>query len=174
MTGPGALPPSPGVPPPAAGPAAPRTPLWVRIALVASLALNLAVLGLVAGAALRGDRHHQRPPAIADVGFGPFTEALSREDRAALRRAFIARSDGLKGMRAEMRADMEAFAAAITAEPFDPAAAAAVLSGQKARIDSRIALGQELLIDRLSGMSPAERAAFAARLKDGLGRNGRD
>ena len=69
---------------PVAAPPA-RGPRWMRIALAVSLALNLAVAGVVAGAILRDGN----PRTRQDFGLGPLSEALTREDRRALREAFL-------------------------------------------------------------------------------------
>ena len=77
------VPPVPPVPPAASG-------KGLRIALGISVALNLLVVGLVAGALLRdGD---PRARMVRDLDFGPFTEALSPRDREALRRSFVERA----------------------------------------------------------------------------------
>jgi len=144
----------------------------LRIALGVSVALNLLVAGLVVGAVLRDGGPRDR--MLRDLDFGPFTEALTREDRDALRRDFVARSGGFRDMRAEMRADFNALLAALRAEPFDIDAARAVLEGQQTRLQSRLVLGQDLLLERLAAMSPEARAAFADRLEQGLRRGGGD
>ena len=59
---------------PAAGVAAARGGRGVRIALGISVALNLLVVGLVAGAVLRDGGPRER--MVRDLDFGPFTEAL--------------------------------------------------------------------------------------------------
>lgn len=143
----------------------------VRIALGVSVALNLLVAGLVAGAVLRDGGPRDR--MLRDLEFGPFTEALSREDRDALRRDFVARSGGFRDMRAEMRSDFDALLGALRAEPFDIDAARAVLAGQQARMQSRLALGQDLLLERLAAMPPRARAEFADRLEERLRHGGR-
>ncbi|MFN3846623.1 MAG: hypothetical protein ACK4RZ_12520, partial [Paracoccaceae bacterium] len=63
---------------PPATPASPaKTPgRWLKIALAVSLELNLAVLGTVAGIALRGpDAGRMGAGAVRDGSFGPFTDA---------------------------------------------------------------------------------------------------
>lgn len=142
----------------------------LRIALGLSLALNLLVAGLVAGAVLRDGGPRER--MVRDLDFGPFTEALSPNDRDELRRDFVQRAPDLRGMRQAMQADLETFLAALRTEPFDPAALAQVLASQQGRMARRVELGQELLLDRLTAMDPAERAAFADRLERRLRRGG--
>lgn len=165
-TPPAAPPPPPTQPPvPAA-----KVGKGLRIALGVSVAVNLLILGLVAGALLRDGGPRER--LVRDLDFGPFTEALSPEDRDALRRAYVARSPDLGGMRQEMRTDLEAFLAALRAEPFDPAALVRVMENQQGRMARRIELGQDLLLERLTAMDGREREAFAERLERRLRRGG--
>lgn len=142
----------------------------VRIALGLSLAFNLLVVGLVAGAVLRDGGPRDR--MVRDLDFGPFTEALSPRDRDELRRAYVQRAPDLRGARQEMRTDLQAFLAALRAEPFDPAALAQVMENQQGRMARRIELGQDLLLERLAAMDPQARAEFADRLERRLRRGG--
>ena len=58
--------------------------LW-KIVLVVSLALNLAVAGLVIGAAIKG-RFGDGPPRSFDLGAGPISRALEPEERRQIMR----------------------------------------------------------------------------------------
>jgi len=134
-----------------------KTPKAIKIALGLSLALNVAVVGVVAGALLHdgGPGHMPR-----ELGLGPFTEAFSPEDRQAMRQSFMSHASemgGMRGMRDAMQADRQAVLTALRANPFDPAAFQAAVAAQGDRMASRIALGQTL--------SAEERAAFADRLE---------
>ena len=142
----------------------------LRIALGVSVALNLLVAGLVAGAVLRDGGPRDR--MLRDLDFGPFTEALEPRDRDALRRDFVDRSRGMRDARDAMRADFDALLAVLRAEPFDVAAARAVLEGQRSRMQARIDLGRDLLLERLAAMSVEARSAFADRLERRLRRGG--
>lgn len=150
--------------PAATGPA-PRGTRWLRIALIASLTLNLLILGIVGGAAFRFWRNPPRPP-VAEVGFGPYTEALDPKDRRALRDAFVAQMPGLRDLRRESRNDVRDLIAALRADPWDPDAARAVLAKRVKRTGERLELGQTLLLARLDSMTPADRQAFAGRLEE--------
>lgn len=136
---------------------------WTTWALIASLALNLFVVAAVAGAGLR----HQRMPHrdVREVGFGPFTDALTREDRAALRDAFIAAAPDFRDMRREAEAGFTRLVAALRADPWDRAATEAVLAEQAARTAERLDLGRRLLVERLETMTPEARAALADRIE---------
>ena len=143
----------------------PGTTRWVKIALVASLAVNLAMLGVVGGAVVHDARQGGRPMA-RDLGFGPFTDALSPEDRAALGNAF--RRDGGKPheLRRELRAEYGQLLTALRADPFDEAKLRGVFDLLHARGRDRLELGQRLLSDRVLAMSPEARQQFADRLED--------
>ena len=154
-------------PPPSPPPATPKAGRKLRIALAVSVALNLLIVGLVAGAMLRGG-----PPdrMVRDLDFGPFTEALTSEDRDALRRDFIRQAPDLRDMRRQMRDDFRSVLAALRADPFDAEALRDVVANQGDRMAARLALGQDLILARIAAMTPAERAAFADRLERRLER----
>lgn len=164
----GATPPNgaPGAPPPAS---APRVPRWMRIALALSLTLNLLVLGIIGGAALRFLRYGP-PPAVADVGLGPYTGALAPEDRKALRESFLRQSPGLRDSRREARDDLRQMIGLLRAEPWDPAEALSVMSRRTDRTIERIALGQSLFLERLDQMTADQRRALADRIESMLDR----
>jgi uncharacterized membrane protein len=140
----------------------------VKIALVISVALNLATAGIVAGAWL-GDGHRRGMPR--DLSFGPFSEALSQKDRRALRAAFVERAREFRKSREASRAEFEALLVALRAKPLDPATLTAALSAIETRNAQRLELGRSLIEERVIAMTVAERQAFADRLEEGLRRN---
>ncbi|GAB4388040.1 periplasmic heavy metal sensor [Albidovulum sp.] len=137
---------------------------WLPWALVASLALNLLVIGAIAGAAIG---HHRGPPreGIRDVGIGPYSEVLSPADRAALREAYRREAPDLRDGRRQAQKDFAALADALQAEPFDLARVEAVISRQTGRLAQRIDLGGRLLVERIATMSPEERRGLAERIQ---------
>jgi uncharacterized membrane protein len=145
----------------------------LRIALAVSVALNLGILGMMAGAWFNHGGPEGRGGDFRDLGFGPFTEALSPEDRVALRKAFIARMPDLREARRAMRQNQQDLLAALRADPFDKARLEVVLAAQSARAASQLGTGQDLLKDLLIQMTPEARHSFADRLEDRLSR-GRD
>ncbi len=146
-----------------------RARRWPKLLLAVSLTLNILVLAMVVGAHLRdGHDHHRMPPdrkALRAGGLAPFFDALPRGARREMAEAFHASGHGGGPDRAALAADLRAFVAAVRAEPFDPVAAAEVLAAQAARVQTRIAAGQAILVDQLATMSPRDRAAFADRLE---------
>lgn len=149
----------------------PRPCRGLKIALVISVALNLAVAGLVLGAWL-GDGHRKGMPR--DLTFGPFSEALSDADRRELRKALMSRAGEFRNSREAARADFEGLLVALRADPFDPAAMTAALAAIETRNAERLELGRSLIETRLTEMSTEDRRAFADRLEKGLRRGGKD
>ena len=167
-------PPAPPAPPPPAPPVR-VTSRGLKIALAASVALNLGVLGIGLGTAFH--RHGGGPgDMVRSIGFGPFTEALAPEDRAVLRDQFMAKMPDFRGERQRMVADTSAVLATLRADPFDPAALDAALDTMEAHITQRMGLGRGMIGDFIKSLSPAGRLAFASRLEDSLrrGPDGRD
>ncbi len=146
----------------------------MKVVLALSLALNLAVVGVVAGAALRSRGGRMAgPPSVRDLNFGPFSDALTREQRRDLRRGFLAQGPDLRALQTEMRGDLEAVLAALRAEPFDAAALTDAFVAQNRRISQRVEAGQKAMLSLLVAMPAAERAAFADRLEKALRHGGR-
>lgn len=155
-------------PPPNAAPS-PSGASWIKIALAVSVALNLAVAGLAAGAFLKDGPGRGMPK---DLSFGPFSDALNGEDRRALRTAVKDRMPSFRESRAEARAEFATLLGALRASPFDEAALQSALAAIKTRNANRLELGRSLIEARILQMSQVERLAFAERLENGL--KGRD
>ena len=139
--------------------------LW-RIVLVLSLALNLAVVGIVAGAVL-SDRTGDRPPRSFDLGIGPVAQALNRQERREvgrmLRQAQVLRDLDPRGRAAEMLAVLQS-------EPLDVDRLRAVFRQQGADVVRLQSTAQEALLTTIINMSPQRRAAFAAALAEEIQR----
>jgi len=136
---------------------------WQRRLLVASLALNLIILGAIAGLALSGGPK-DGPPRF-DLTAGPVTRAMDDDRRDRVREALRDSGAFRPGNRAQIRADMETLLTSLRAETFDEESFRAALSRQRARLQD----GQETVLDavtnEISDMSLEERSAFADRLE---------
>lgn len=140
----------------------------LRWALAISVALNLAVVGGVIGAAINARAMGPRADFARDLGFGPFTEALKPQERDLLRKAFLARAPELRNARRQNWADMAALLAELRAEPFDADRLSGLLDAQNKRMAGQLALGQAMMRDFLIEMDPAARRSFADRLEERL------
>lgn len=138
----------------------------LRLALGISIALNLAVAGVIGGAMLRGGPGGHGAMG-RDLGFGPYAQALRSEDRAALRQALFARAPELRLARHQLHVDSLAIVAALRAEPFDPKALTDLLRAQQLRMAGHLKLGQEVLGAFLTALPANERLEYAQRLQDG-------
>lgn len=141
---------------------------WVKVALVISLAFNLAIVGIVVGGMLREGGAMEGRKIAGDLGFGPFTEALSKQDRAALRRAFLSTAPDLRDARRARQADFSDLLARMRAVPFDADALRDAFERQNTRNSERLQLGQRLIYDLVVGMTDTARQEFASRLEVSL------
>lgn len=136
---------------------------WMKWALVASLGLNLAAAGLIGGALLKG------PPPGPGMSLWHYARSLPEPYRDDLGRALRDNRADWIGPREALRGQREAFAAVLTTEPFDAAAATEILAAQAEQMGSLAARGNAILVGQIARMSPEERAAYAKALKERRG-----
>ncbi len=143
-----------------------RSGRWMRIALVLSVGLNLAVAGVVAGTLVKG------PPERRSFGNSsrdmalPFTRALSRSDQRALRRELLGASkEGRDRHPLPTVAYREALDILRT-DPFDAAAFDALMERESDRARTRMKRGQDALSAHLTKLSAADRLVYADRLEE--------
>lgn len=150
-------------------PPAPSRRRRTRWALIASLGLNLVAAGVIGGAILKG-------PPPPDPGPGPalwpVARALPDPYRHNLGEALRSTRKDWSGPREAMDSLSRKMAAALQAEPFDPAAVRTLLVGQL-DVANRLGLqGTDLLMAQIARMSPDDRRAYAAELMERRGRRG--
>lgn len=131
--------------------------LW-RIVLVVSLALNLAVAGLIVGAVVSG-RVGEGPPRSFDLGAGPLAQALSVQERRTVGRA-LRQAGVLRDLNPRARAAQ--IVEVLHSEPFDPAALRAVLAALGDDLAMVQLRAHEAIVTTVAGMTPERRAALAA------------
>lgn len=151
-------------------PTPPKKPAfnWARIVLFGSLALNLLIVGVIAGAVLRhgpDGRSIDEPPPLRDMGFGPFGNALSPSDRRAIGQALQGHANDLRKNRDVVRDQFTTMLVLLKTTPFDAEAFNEIINRQRENLLARQEIGQDLLIERISAMSDEERQAFADRLE---------
>lgn len=142
--------------------ARPRTATWVKVLLGLSLALNLAVIGLAAGAAYRFSKGPDKGPMRN--GFA-LIAAMDRADRKAVLSPL---RDETRAERQAGRAQSQELIAQLRAETFDAAAVEALLRAQMTRSRSVQDKIQARWLAQVEAMTAAERAGFADRLEERL------
>ncbi len=144
-----------------------RCPVWVKVLLGLSLALNLGIVGLVGGFVLRSDG----PMRGAGPGLGyamPYVIALERESRRAIFKAV--REDPSLPSRADRRAHFNDMLVALRADPMDRAAVEAVLARQAEGVSAVQRRAQVEWLKKVEDMSASEREAYADTVEDILKR----
>ncbi|PTW99118.1 periplasmic heavy metal sensor [Pararhodobacter aggregans] len=170
--------PSPASPP---APGARKPGRGLRVALVLSVMLNLLVVGVLAGGALRGP--HFAPPGMpGQPDIRALWRALPAEARADLRA--MGRERGLPGEpgprpgREERRARTEALNArildALRAEPFDAPGFSRLIDGDREALARRLDAAREAFATEVADLSPTERQAMADRLQEYWSEHARD
>ncbi len=137
-----------------------RSPLWMRIALGVSLAVNLAIAGVAVGAAFRvfGPDGMPRQASFGAAVIG----ALPKEDRMEIRKT----TRKSMGARSSNRQTVARLVTNLQTEPFDAEATAAIISEQLDRQQSWAMTFQQEWLKRVSEMTPQERKDYAARIAD--------
>lgn len=143
---------------------------WGRIALILSLAVNLIVIGLVAGVLLsppnkgpKGARHLDR----VSMGLGSYVMALPEDARAQV----IAAAGGLeRGSRKEaikkFREGRRKVVQLINDPNLDSAALEAALEEQRGFAMGRTVALHTAFVEAVTSLSSEERAAFLERAKE--------
>ncbi|MBU2982919.1 periplasmic heavy metal sensor [Lentibacter algarum] len=133
-----------------------------RAVLVVSLGLNLAVAGLVVGAAYR----YNGPPHNKVSREDPILRALDKDARREIGRAMRKNRAGAPGIQQEIAAGFANMQTALRADEFDAVAFRAAMARKGAAFREMRAVGETALVDYISGLSKVQRTELANRLKD--------
>lgn len=150
-----------------------RTPRWVKLLLIASLAINVTVVGIMAGAAMREPVARADRMSLPIEGFRRVHRAMPDAEQAALRADLIAQRSNLRAARQQARALHEDFLAALIAQPYSEAAVREVFAAHRSNRDGVADLATEALLKRIAAMSPEARVDFAEKLRMSRRRGGR-
>ncbi len=132
---------------------------WLVVALLTSLALNLLIVGWVAGAIWR----FHRPPAWTRVitpNLLGYASTLPRERRKQLWDATAEERRHLRPLRREVRAAREATIKILSVEPFDREHFLAAQTRQAAAEDRAHEAVRSLYAKLADVLTPEERRAF--------------
>lgn len=149
----------------------PQTPIpqrgaapWMKWLLAGSLALNLAVLGLAAGAMWRAHGWSGPSHGVRHGGYArPYIAALGHDARRDLLGQMRGRRGAMPAPQ-EMQAQYAAVLAALTAQPFAPDTLKRALADQAQAAQQFEQDAHAAFLQMVLDMSPAARADYAARL----------
>jgi len=147
---------------------------WLKTLLIASLALNLLLVG---GAAARFFMHERpdRITGISQMQLVPrrFFGDLERARRMELLAVFKGFRDEFRGGRKVAREQTAKLAAALEAEPYDQLAVTAVVDGFSKSSSDLIGTGGRAALTFIARLTPKERLLLARhlRLRDDGGRH---
>lgn len=143
------------------GTPAPRGSRWLKVGLVASLALNVLLIGGIGAAAYK---FHRSGGPIGrpgfDMGLKAFARSLPEERRRALRADFKGERERMRPLREDIRVKWVAANEVLGVDPFDSAKfQAAVDEAVKAEMALRAAVSTTL-VEATSKLTPEERKQF--------------
>jgi len=142
---------------------------WQRILLVASLAVNLAVVGIVAGTVFGGGSSERLQRF--DLSVGPLTRAMEDTHREAVRNQLRESGAFRAANRNGMRRDASILLDTLRAEMFDAQAFVDIMARQRTRQDQGQSVVLEAVTAQISLMDTTERRAFADRIQEQLRRS---
>lgn len=142
-----------------------RVPLWVKILLGISLALNLAIVGLVAGTAMRIGSAPGGPGA-ANYAI-PYVLAMPRKDRRDVWDTLRSESRaGRLPSRKDRKGRYVEMIKILSEETWDPEKAKAILAQQSADSNAVHSAAQTAWLELVSGYTQAERHSYAEHLTE--------
>ena len=149
-----------------------KSPRWMRLVLIASLAANLLIVGLLVGAAFRDKHDHRGPARGGDERSMPgdlrgLARAMPQAPRDALRAAIESTPDAARERRRLIRENRQKFLAALEAEPFSIEDIEAIFNDQHGLFMAIARDGQGALLEAIKTMTADERSRFVANLRKG-------
>ncbi|SPF78084.1 periplasmic heavy metal sensor [Pseudoprimorskyibacter insulae] len=136
----------------------------LRLVLISSLALNLAVIGLVVGFAAVGRNGAHLPPPPRDAA-APYTKSLDMGQKRDLWKRMQREFEGERPRRTALVGEYREAVEMLRSSPFDPAAFQELMLRQSTRANNRLVAGQRALAEHIAQMSDADRRAYADRLE---------
>ncbi|MEO0344443.1 MAG: periplasmic heavy metal sensor [Pseudomonadota bacterium] len=142
-----------------------KSPVWVRVLLVGSLAMNFVLIGVASGIAYNfaksGGRGHTEMAQI----LGPIASSLPKDTRKHLRRAIVSRRAEFFQIRAQINLTDDAVLEAMAADPFDPSALESALDARRDALTTAISALNGPILDVFSGLSAQERVELAQNIR---------
>ncbi len=138
---------------------------WVKILLVISLGLNLAIASFVIGISIKGPPARRTPQNQDAVAFLSF--ALPVEYRHEIRRELLSHQAELRPNRNALRGLRDEMVLLLEAEPFEISKVESLLERQRSQFLSMGELAHDALIRRIAELTPSERQTYVNSLRRG-------
>lgn len=139
-------------------------PRWMKLTLIVSLMLNVAVIGMFAGHNMKGDEKAAGGAGNRQVEW--ILRLVPEERRDYTKAHFGDIRDQMKSLRTERQEKLDDIVAAVRADPFIPDALAAALEDRRAASTQTRTLVHQRLVILMEEFRPEERAVFAERLEE--------
>jgi len=148
-----------------------RAPGWLKLLLIVSLALNVAVIGMIGGTAMRGGEKSEYGDKTAnepglDRRQSRILRMVPEARRDAARAILMARSAEYSAAQAALKQAQMDLIDALRAEPFDPARVSAALEARRQASGTVWGIGYEQLVQIAADLTAAERGELADSLEE--------
>lgn len=139
---------------------------WVWIALIASLAINLAVVAAIVAHQAAGPHRHRSitGPGFTQILPRAFFRELDRDRRDELVGELREHRKGFRELRTTLRERARDVASALRAEPYDEAAVAKALEVYEAEAQTMVGRGREIAGNFFARLTPQERQLMADQI----------
>ena len=138
---------------------------WRTWLLIGSLALNLAFIGLIAGAALRGKPDDRARPPAPDM-LRDLVRAVPHDHREALREDLRAKKEDMRVIRGQMRETRTQLVGVLSSSDFDLSRVVTIFEDHRVVLSRMTKGGHEIIIRRIGAMSDEDRQTFARNIAD--------
>jgi hypothetical protein len=148
-----------------------QSPGWMKLLLIISLSVTVAVVGLVGGNAIRHwyggsyDSYPQTEPGL-DRRQSRVLQMVPDARRDEARTILLARQDEYDTARKSMMAAQQEFVEAIRQDPLDPERLTAALKARRVAGSLLWDIGYEQIAEIALRLNAAERAEMANRLEE--------
>lgn len=136
---------------------------WTRGLLIASLAVNLLIVGALVGAFFKNEKPRGPHLNRASMGLGAYILALPEPEQSEIMALIGKGSKDRRKFRKEMRKSRRNLDAAIQAEPFSSEAVKSAMNSQRDGALNHTLQIQDAYLEALTNMTESERAAHLER-----------
>ena len=147
-----------------------KTRLWVKILLIISLCLNMAIVGLTVGAAYKWYRDGPVPmhQYFGSVGLGGFSGSFGEGDRNQLKVRLADRKGAFEKHQQNSKQEFENLISILSSDNFDQVTLDEHFANQRNMSLQRMEDAHSLLSSQIADMTPEERIAVAERMQKGF------